>query len=137
MSKRTDTAVTPALAALLERINQWRRTRAKLSPMPEELWAAAAEVARADGVSAVAAAAGLGYTPLKRRTEAGCNPRAGASARDGFVEFTGAELLCADATPGPVVELWRPDGLRLVIRGGGGTSVDLDAVVTAFGRLPR
>ena len=38
------------------RLEQWRQSRPKRSPIPDELWAAAALLARRDGVNRTAAA---------------------------------------------------------------------------------
>jgi hypothetical protein len=49
------------------RFEQWRQTRQGRAPIPNELWAAAATVARRDGVNRTAAALHLDGGKLKRQ----------------------------------------------------------------------
>jgi len=143
---RTRQAGLPArVEQLRERIEQWRCTRERRSPMPEELWAEATDLARAGTVYQIARAVGVSYESLKRRVaEAAPDEEAGASS--GFVELSGARLLGAAATclpdapvggpvgpGGPVVELSDGDGLRLTIRLVAGETVDVAGLVRGFG----
>jgi hypothetical protein len=48
------------------RLEEWRQSRQGRSAIPDELWSAAMEVARRDGVSRTATALGLDYAKLKR-----------------------------------------------------------------------
>lgn len=48
------------------RLEEWRQSRQKRAAIPEELWSAAIEVARREGVSRTAAALRLDYGKLKR-----------------------------------------------------------------------
>ena len=59
------------LSQLRRRIERWRGTRVKRSPMPPELWTAATELARELGVYRVARELGVGYGSLKERGRAG------------------------------------------------------------------
>ena len=65
------------LSQLRRRIERWRGTRVKRSPMPPELWRAATELARELGVYRVAREVGVGYESLKDRLAA---PASGAGA---------------------------------------------------------
>ena len=49
------------------RIEHWRATRTKHTPMPAELWRAAADLVPTHGFYAVMRSLGLGYASLKRR----------------------------------------------------------------------
>lgn len=49
---------------------RWRRTRRGKTPIPEELWSAAAAVARRDGINQTAVALHLDGGKLKRRMAA-------------------------------------------------------------------
>src|ERR1700729_1350281 len=49
------------------RLEQWRQSRPKRAPIPDELWAAAAALARRDGVNRTAAALRLDGGKLKRK----------------------------------------------------------------------
>jgi hypothetical protein len=52
---------------VLERFVQWRRTRAKKARIPDDLWEAAVEVARRDGVNRTAKVLHLDGGKLMRR----------------------------------------------------------------------
>src|SRR5260370_31009168 len=49
-----------------ERLEEWRQNRQKRAAIPDELWSAAIELARRDGVSRTATALRLDYAKLKR-----------------------------------------------------------------------
>jgi hypothetical protein len=93
------------------RLERWRKTRPRGVAMPEELWAAAAKLARRHGVYPTARALGLEYNKLKRRS--------------GRAE--GGE----DATPPTFVELSVPQpadvaGCRIELSGPRGSSVKIE-----------
>jgi len=52
---------------LQTRFEQWRQNRQGRAPIPDELWAAAVEAARSNGVNRTAAALHLDGGKLKRR----------------------------------------------------------------------
>jgi len=100
--------------------------------MPQELWAAATELARELGVSRVAQELGVGYGSLKDRL--GANGARGSGA---FVEVDGALVL--SAAPAPArneVELSDASGLKVVIRLGAGQAVDVGALLAALRTVP-
>jgi len=57
----------PSIDDVRSRFEQWRQTRQGKSPIPDELWSAAAAVARRDGVNPTAVALHLDGGKLKRR----------------------------------------------------------------------
>ena len=57
----------PDIQELQARLEQWRQSRPKRAPIPDELWAAAAALARRDGVNRTAAALRLDGGKLKRK----------------------------------------------------------------------
>ncbi len=71
MSSNSKQAITLDFEGVRERIDRWRQGRAAGRPMPAELWEAAANVAREQGVSRTARALGLDYKNLKSRAQAG------------------------------------------------------------------
>lgn len=112
--------VLPApVLELRRRLEQWRRSRPKLGPIPTQLWRRAVELARAHGIHLVACALRLEYYALKRRSQ-------------GSVDASGlpAKMLPASAAPAFVevalppravaaeylVEMERPDGGRMRVR---------------------
>jgi hypothetical protein len=57
----------PGVDEVRARFEQWRQTRQGKARIPDELWSAATEVARRDGVNRTAAALRLDGGKLKRR----------------------------------------------------------------------
>jgi hypothetical protein len=122
---------TPAVPADLQelsgRFEDWRRTRRGKSPIPEPLWAAAAERARSHGVCQTAQALRLEYKKLKQLTdgEAGGKPvrRRRAPAPATFMELVPPPNAAAEC----VIELEGPRG-KLRIQWKGATAPDLAAL---------
>lgn len=56
----------PRVEEVEARLEEWRRKRQGRAAIPDELWSAATEVARQDGVSRTATALRLDYAKLKR-----------------------------------------------------------------------
>ena len=121
---RRPTPVVPTdLQELSGRFEDWRRMRRGKLPIPEPLWAAAAELARSHGVCQTAQVLRLEYKKLKRLTagEAGGKPvrRRRAPAPATFVE-----LAPPTAAAECVIELEGPRG-KLRIQWKGATAPDL------------
>jgi hypothetical protein len=110
-------------------IDIWRWTRVKRSPMPEELWTPAVQMAKQLGVWRAARELGLSYESLRRRVE---EKASRTEATMGFVEVRGADLVAEMTTDGTVIELSAIDGTRLVVRLGRGAMVDPIALITAL-----
>lgn len=64
---RSKSSRAPSLEDVRSRFDQWRRTRQGKAPIPDELWSAAATVARRNGVNPTAVALHLDGGKLKRR----------------------------------------------------------------------
>ena len=123
------------LARLSDDVERWRKTRAKLSPMPGPLWTGAIALARRLGVNPVKGALGLNYKALRTRVEASGRPAKSASASSArFVELSGAQVLGAPAAAGTVVEVSDAHGARLTVRLAAGGDLDVARVVEAFRR---
>jgi hypothetical protein len=58
---------TASLEEVKARFEEWRRDRKGKAPIPDELWAAAAEVARKEGVSRTSTELRVEWNRLKRR----------------------------------------------------------------------
>ncbi len=114
------------------RIDVWRWTRLKRSPMPEDLWSQATKLADAHGVWRVARDLGLCYESLKRRVEEKASRKQAGAVR--FVEVGGVDLTDVASSNGTVVELQATDGTRMTIRLGVDASFDLHALVASFRR---
>jgi hypothetical protein len=123
------------LARLREDIERWRRTRAKLGPMPGHLWAAAATLARRLGVHPVKSALGLNYAVLRSHVAGGDEVAASASSPPArFVELSGAQVLGVPAATGAVVEVSDAHGAQLTVHLVAGTVLDVARLVEAFRR---
>ena len=114
------------LTRLRGRIERWRGTRAKRSPMPAELWSAATELAQELGVYRVVRELRVGYGSLKDRLDVA--GERGGRATSGFVEIDGPALRAPAAAS---VELSDPSGLKVAIRLAAGQAVDWAALVAA------
>ena len=134
MARGGRSRVPAALEELVGRVEQWRQTRAKLSPMPEELWREAVILAREHGVFKVSRAAHLSYGSLKRRLEGSGvqGPVQGLGGAAGFIELDALRLFGAAEPAGPVLELSGADGSRLVIRLSSDKAVDVLGLAAAF-----
>ena len=64
-----DARITDQLQQVGRRLKQWRKVHPPRTRLPEEVWAAAVEVAGEEGIYATARALRLDYANLKRRVE--------------------------------------------------------------------
>jgi hypothetical protein len=122
------------LAGLMEGVERWRREREHVrAPAPEELWEAAVEVARREGVYATAKAIRFDSSRLKARMSKALGATSGASRTDA-TQFVAIEV----ASPGAptsaretVVELVGRLGDRMRIVAAPG-AVDVVGLAQAF-----
>lgn len=101
----------PSIDDVRSRFEQWRQTRQGKTPIPDELWSAAAAVARRDVVNPTAVALHLDGGKLKRRM-AICGPafRRG-SPPAAFLELLAPGQAQSDSErPGYTVELGGRNG---------------------------
>ncbi len=118
---------TPDIDEVRSRFEQWRQTRQGKAPIPDALWAAAAALARRDGVNKTAAALHLDGGKLKRRmVTAAARPR--RAAPPAFVEFVASG---ADRVPEYTVEMEGHHG-KLRIHSKGATAPDLASLSRAL-----
>jgi hypothetical protein len=61
--------IPPDMRKVYLRLKRWRSSHARRVPIPESLWAAAGELARAHGINPTAKALHLEYGKLKQRAE--------------------------------------------------------------------
>lgn len=135
MAKRHNGADAEELARLSEDVERWRRTRAKLSPMPVPLWNGAIALARRLGVNPVKNALGLNYKALRIRVEAGGGRATSTDAPSArFVELSRAQGLGVPAVTGAVVEMSDAHGARLTVRLVADGDLDVARLVEAFRR---
>lgn len=120
--------VTPTVPADLQelsgRFEDWRRTRRGKLPIPEPLWAAAAELARSHGVCQTAQVLRLEYKKLKQLTDgqAAGRPvrRRRAPALATFMELVPSPTAAAEC----VIEMEGSRG-KLRVQWKGATAPDL------------
>jgi hypothetical protein len=100
--------------------------------MPEELWRSAVALARVDGVYATARALGVDYASLKRRMVAASGQEEARASRGAFVELSPEVAMGCGPPAGAVVELWEPDGTKLVIRLPAASEIDVASLAKAL-----
>ena len=117
-------AVPSDLQELSARFEDWRRTRRGKPPIPEPLWAAAAQLARSHGVCQTAQVLHLEYKKLKQLTDgeaAGTRVRRRrARATATFMELVAPPSAAAEC----LIELEGPRG-KLRVQWKGATAPDL------------
>jgi len=121
----------PQLHPLAQRLNAWRAARTRGQRIPDELWKAAADLARVHGLSRTAAALKLSYYDLKRRLVAARRPRRRRVTPAPFVEVA-PPALAPDLGEGGTVELVQACGARLTLRLPNPSASDLLALVHLF-----
>ena len=134
--------IPPDMRKVYLRLKRWRSSHARRVPIPDSLWAAAGELARAHGVNPTAKALHLEYGKLKQRAEvampavkkrvakapADVPRRARRTAPPTFVELMAPRL---GTLPGAVVELEGPRG-RMCIELKGVATAELVALSRAL-----
>jgi len=109
MSRRKIRSLT--IEEVQARFDQWRKMRRGRSRIPEELWAAAGELAREYGVNRISRALRLEFNHLRRVAES-AGPVRRAEKAPAFVE------LLNPGRPEYTIELDGPDGtLRIHCKG--------------------
>jgi hypothetical protein len=121
--------IPPDMRKVYLRLKRWRSSHTGRLPIPESLWAAAGELARAHGINPTAKALHLEYGKLKQRAEAAAPAvkrrvakatadvprRARRTAPATFVELMAPP---PGSFPGAVVELEGPRGrMRIELKG--------------------
>ena len=129
--RRRATQRPAAVGRLAGRIEHWRRTRTKRSPMPEALWSAAAELAQVHGVGAIARWLRLDYYSLKRRVGPG-PARQVAEAEDVEAAFVELKVTDSMVDDGRSIEFVDADGAKMTVRGYPSGDLDLLALAGAF-----
>jgi hypothetical protein len=110
----------PDIDELRTRFERWRQTRQRKARIPDELWSAAVDVARRDGVNQTAGALHLDGGKLKRRMLASGTRRRTAT-RPAFVELLASGTA---GLPEYTIELEGRNG-KLRIQCKGATAADL------------
>ena len=138
MGREGGLALLKRADAVRQGIEAWRAQRPKPPAMPEELWTAAATLAREHGVYAISQSLRVDYGGLKRRVaEAGGERVRDEDGGDDFVEVSGSQILESHpttdaATAASVVEMTHADGSRMVVRLTAQEPVDVVGLASAF-----
>jgi len=107
-----DTPLPEQLQQLRQRLEEWRNAHIRRSRLPEELWAAAVELARQHGLFRTAHTLRLDYTNLKKRVQTAPGMRAVPPAA--FMELVAPSPVASECT----VEVESARGkLRVAIKG--------------------
>jgi len=130
MGRKKRTILPQNVNRLRNRIERWRRTRHKRSPMPAELWKEAVSLARTHGVYQIASELRLGYESLRKRVAVA--PEDGRDGTCGFVEVEGAQLVGAFESARTTVEFLDSDGAKMVIRLSGHEELNVVGLAEVF-----
>ena len=133
---RQSLLLPPQIESVRQRLERWRRNRKQRSPIPEELWASAAELARRFGLAKIARALRLDYYSLKERIEAAGDRPGGCqvNVRPAFVELVPQPTTAVSEC---TVELENPSGARMRIHLRGTALPDLTDLSDSFWRIGR
>jgi hypothetical protein len=122
------TNIPKGMRRVQRRFERWRRSHAGRLPIPESLWASAADLAREHGVFRTAQVLHLEYGKLKRLAEAG-GPVGRSRARPpAFVELIGSQAVGLSEC---LIELEGPRG-KMRIQWKGTTTPDLAGLSRAL-----
>lgn len=121
----------PPLQPLAQRLKAWRAARTPGQRIPDEIWIAAADLARIHGLSRTSAALKLSYYDLKRRLVADRIPRRRRLTPAPFVEVV-PPAWAPGSGQGGTVELVQTSGARLILRLPNASAPDLLPLVGLF-----
>jgi len=125
-SSRPDLA---QLQSVAQRLQTWRTSRTRGRRIPDELWHAAADLARVAGLSRTSAALKLSYYDLKRRLLAGPIQGRRRVIPAPFVEVGGPAPGLGECG---TLELVQASGTRLTLRLPNASAKDLVPLVSLF-----
>ena len=126
---------SPDILKVRHQIDEWRQSPTRSRRMPQELWAAAIDLAKEHGVSLVSRSLKIGYTDLKHHVRGDKKPSSRAKRRQGstdFVELRPQQLTLESNSSSSTLEVTSPDGGKMTVRFSAGSSFDLPALVSAF-----
>jgi hypothetical protein len=112
------------------RFQAWRGRRKRGTRIPQTLWAVAVRLTKTHGVYRTAAALGLDYYSLKKRTESPATPR--QSDGPAFVEFTAPAMVAKQCH----VELNNGSGATMRVQLVGYDAADIEALARGFWGAP-
>ncbi len=129
MPRRRTRSQSPALSTARRQLERWRSRRDRGVRIPEELWQAAVEAAREDGLSRTATELRLDYYGLKERLASSVSEE-----ESGFQEVSLPGLsMAADCT----IEITDGPGTRLRVELRGSAAAQLASLVEKLWRATR
>ncbi len=132
MAQRRRLALSTHVDELRNRLEHWRSTRQKRTRIPEELWSAATDLARAEGIHPIARALRLDYYSLKKRVApVPAQPGNHEKQSHGFVEV---DIGHAPTHEDCRIELSDGAGtnVTMTIRGSSSCDLDLKGLLSTF-----
>lgn len=130
---RASGGMTGQLEALRARVGRWRAgCGGKRCRIPEELWNAAIDVARSEGLYATSKATRLNYGALKLRSERVVSVGGSETSAPTFIEVAMPRVTTSEAASKTVVELEGRGGGRLRVEVTGMSAVDVVGLAHAF-----
>ena len=115
-STKSSTSTPNPFAPLCARLNSWRQSRSHGQRIPEDLWNAATELARTQGLSPTCTALKLNYYDLQRRLghPRTRKPRCPSDPSAAFIQIPSPTT--APSTDSGTLELTHRLGARLTFR---------------------
>lgn len=86
MTQKKQPAPSRSLSEVKEQFKTWRRTRKRLQPIPEKLWAAAVGLTAQHSISQISKELVVDYSALKRRVRIKKKAAAASANPPGFIE---------------------------------------------------
>jgi hypothetical protein len=130
MKSRNELVRATEVEEVRQRFAQWREQHPGRQPLPKELWAAAANLARRQGVNRIAQALGLNYYSLQERLEPADGARPEPARPSSFVEL----MPWGPALPECNLELEHAQGHKMKIQLKGAATGELSALTQLLWR---
>jgi len=129
MSQKKQPAPSRSLSEVKEQFKTWRRTRKRLQPIPEKLWAAAVGLTGQHSISQISKELVVDYSALKRRVPIKKKDAAASANPTGFIEV---ELEPPAAVSECIVEMQDRLGSKMRMHFRGQTDLDLLELAKVF-----
>ena len=129
MPRKRHLVPAQSLSEVKEQFKTWRRTRKRLRPIPEKLWAAAVKLTAQHSISQIAKELVVDYSVLKRRVQLKNKDAAASMNPPDFIELN---LEPPAAVSECIVEMQDRLGLKMRMHFRGQTDVDLLELAKLF-----
>jgi hypothetical protein len=131
MEPKNYTIPCPRLREVKEQFKIWRRTRKRLRPIPEKLWAAAVSLTANHSISQISKELVVDYSALKKRVFIKKKDSVASMSPPGFIEVN---LEPPAAVSECIVEMQDIGGAKMRMHFRGKTDFDLLELAKAFWR---